>query len=265
MSWAIVASAGAGLVGSLASSKKTSTTPIAPDVYNAYGEKNVSNTGAIASRDALFKALAGYQPELTTATGNYASALTDAATDPRLGASSDYAMRVLGGDYLTSPVVDRYAALAGNQIRSAGADTRARTGAALARGGMGFSTGMLQAAQTGDAAAAVEAARTEAGIKSQNYQAERANQMQAPSLISSAVAQPISYLSMVPGAYLNPLTAQAGLTSTLLGSNQIKDQTLMQNPSLSDSLAKGVGMASSIYDLFKGFGGSGGSDKTTYF
>ena len=250
MPWIVPAISAVGAVASALGNKR-STSQVVPDIYNAYGERNTPNTGAIGSRDAIFNALKGYQPGLTTATGNYASALTGAAQDPRLAASSDYAMKLLRGDYLQSPLVNEYATQAGNQIRAGAGDTRARVGAALARGGQGFSTGQVQALQTGDTAAAARAAELEAQIRGQNYQAERGNQMQAPGLVSGAVREPLNYMSMVPGAYLNPLTTQAGLTTTLLGSNLVKDQTLMQQPSLSDTLAAGANAGVNIYDLLK--------------
>jgi len=249
MSWLTVGTTAAGLVSSYLGSKRP-TQQLAPNVYNPYGELNTPATGAINSRNQIFNSLGAYQPGLTTATGNYASALTSAASDPALQATKNYSTGVLRGDYLSSPQVNNYADLAAAGIKASGADTRARMGAALARGGQGFSTGAVQAAQTGDAAAAAEAERTRAGIKMQNYQAERQIQNQAPGQIQSEVAQPSQFLSGVAGAYLNPLQAEAGLTTQLLGGqNQIKDQTLMQSPSFSDKLAAGLKTGTGLADI----------------
>lgn len=249
MSWLTVGTATAGLASSFLGSKRP-TQQLAPNVYNPYGEVNTPATGAINSRNQIFNSLGADQPGLTTATGNYASALTSAASDPRLKATSDYSMGVLRGDYLNSPMVNDYANKAAAGITAAGADTRARMGAALARGGQGFSTGALQAAQTGDAAAAAEAERTRAGIKMQNYQSERQIQNQAPGQVQTAVGLPSQFLSGVAGAYLSPLQAEAGLTTQLLGGqNQIKDQTLMQSPSFSDKLAAGLKTGTALADI----------------
>jgi len=66
---------------------------------------------------------------------------------------------------------------------------------------MGLGTGVTQALQTGNTAAAAQAAQQEAGIKLQNYQAERQNQMQAPGIISSGITTP------------QPLLSRSGATS----------------------------------------------------
>lgn len=251
--WAMGISAVAGL-GSAYLGSKNKATAIPTDVYNAYGEKNTPNTGAITSRDNIFGRVNDqhFQSQATGFADQYRRALQGAAVDPRLGAVSDYGSAVLRGDYLQSPQVTNYANQAADGINAAGADNARRVGATFARGGQGFSTGMLQALQSARAAAAQKAATTRAGILMQGYQQERGLQQGASDIVSGAVAQPLNYLGQVNNAMYAPLQAQAGLTTQLLGSNQVREPTQVQEPTFADKLAGGVQTATGLYSLYKG-------------
>lgn len=239
-------------IGGLASAfGKTKTKDVAPDVYNAYGERNKPIQGAIEARDRLFRTIndPAFGSASQRATDDYVTALRNASSDPRLTAGSDYASSVLRGDYLDSPIVRDYADKAYESVMGAGADQAARTKASFDRAGLGFGTGLAQALQSTRTAAAQKAAAMRAGILAENYGRERGFQQQAPGMLQDAVAQPSRYLSGVTGALYQPLQLQAGLTTQLLGNNQVRDPMQVQQPGLTDRLAKGVSTGTSLYDL----------------
>lgn len=223
-----------------------------PDTTNAYGEINTPNSGAINSRNSIFNSMANLQPNINAATTNAANATSSAANNPAFGAITNYGTGVMRGDYLNSPTVNNYATQAANRIQAAGADTAARTQEAFGRQGMGLGTGVTQALQTGNTAAAAQAAQQEAGIKLQNYQAERQNQMQAPGIISSGITTPTALAQQVPGQLLNPLQQQAGITNSLLGNAQASQPTLVQQPNLANDLAQGLSSGASVYSALGG-------------
>lgn len=255
MSWAAVGVGAAGIVaGFVQNNNGPKNKSVPATVYNAYGEANQPIKGAITSRDNIFNAINGdaFQSGINGASNLYTSRLKAAAYDPRLSAISNYGSDVLAGRYLTSPVVTGYANQAADTINAAGADEAARSAALYTRGGQGFSTGMLQALQSARTAAAQKAATTRAGILSSNYQNERNMQQGATDIVSNSVNQPLNYLGQVTGAMYQPYQLQAGLTTQLLGQNQIHDPTLIQQPNAMSSIASGINTAAGLYSLYKG-------------
>lgn len=261
----------AGIASSMYSSnqqkKPADKAAAAPDkVYNAYGELNSPITGAIQSRDYIFNQLNSGQTQglLRGNADRYAGELRATADGPELGAIQDYGMSTLRGDYLNSPVVANYARRAGQSIISQDANQAARTKAGFSRAGMGFSTGMAQALQASRAAASTKAAGVEAGILTDNYQNERAIQGTAPSIIQGVQNQRLNYLGSVNDAYLQPLQAQASLTTGLLGNQTIKDPNIYQKPTFGDTLSNGLGTAAGLYSMYKSINpgtGAGGAKK----
>jgi len=269
MGW--IAGAGA-LIGGLSSAygalQKPSQQNLGANFYNAYGQQNTPNSGAITSMGNIFNSLNNgtVNSQATDASGNLVGALNAASDSPLNAASGQYLQNELQGGDLTSPLVNNYANQASNQIISQGANQNARTQANFANNGLGFSTAMQQAQQAGTAATANQAATTKAGILSQNYQQERNLQQGAVNLGESVTAQPSQYLSQINNALYAPYTSQAGLTTQLLGNQTNNPQnTYVQNPNLGNAIGSGVSSATGLYSLFKSMnqqqgGGSGGND-----
>lgn len=249
--WGTVIGGVAGLASSfLGGNKKPTALP--QNRYDIYGRLNTPNTGAISSMEGIFKNIndTGFQGTIGDASKNYAGALTSAANDPGLHSIYNFGQRTLAGDYLQSPIVNSYANQAYTSQLAAGSDQAAQTRARYARAGLGFSTANQQAQDADMASAAGRASLTRAGILSQNYQNERQLQQAAPGMISSAISQPLSYLSQIPSAYYSPLQMQAGLTTQLAGgSSGISTPTYYQDPTLADKLAGGVQTAAGLASL----------------
>lgn len=227
-----------------------------PDAYNAYGELNTPAEGAIKSRDSIFDTVNSdaFQTQSKSLSAQYLKALQNAATDQRTQAVSDYAAKELRGDFLQSPQVTDMANSASDQITAGAADNAARLQAQYARGGTGFSTGMLQGLQANQTAAAVQAARAKSSILGQNYQYERGLQNSAAPLLSAAVAAPATYLAQASDALYQPYQSQAGLTTQLLGGGQqLSPKTMLQTPTLAQNIGTGVKTAQGIYDLYQNF------------
>lgn len=227
-----------------------------PDAYNAYGEINAPMEGAIKSRDSIFDTVNSdvFQSQSKSLSAQYLKALQSAANDQRTKQVSDYAASTLRGDYLQSPQITRMAEGASDQIMAGAADNAARLQAMYARGGTGFSTGMLQGLQANKTAAAAQAARTKASILGQNYQFERGLQQSAAPLLAGAVAAPATYLAQASDALYQPYTTQAGLTTQLLGGGQqLSPKTMLQTPTLAQNIGTGVKTAQGLYDLYQNF------------
>lgn len=239
--WGTVIGGVAGLASSfLGGNNKPTALP--QNFYNMYGQMNTPNTGAISSMQNIFGTLNGgnFQSQINNASKNYAGALTNAANDPGLRSIYDFGQRQLNGEYLNSPIVNGYANQAYTSQLAAGADQAAQTRARYARAGLGFSTANQQAQDADVASAAQKASTTRAGILSSNYQNERQLQQNAPGQISSAISQPLSYLSQIPSAYYTPLQMQAGLTTQLAGGANVSTPQYYQAPGFSDMLAGGI-------------------------
>lgn len=243
-------SAAGGLYSAFNSSK--APTALNPNTYNMYGQMNTPNTGGITSMNNLFGDVnsQGFQSGVQGATNNYTGALNSAANNPGIGSAYQYALGELNGNNLSNPLVNQYANQAYQSNINAAADQNARTNASFARGGMGFSTANQEAQQANTAAAASKGALARSGILSQNEQFERGLQQQAPGLINTEVAQAPNYLSQVTGAMYSPLQSQAGLTSTLVGGNQVASPTYMANPSGAQQLGTGISTANGLYSAF---------------
>lgn len=265
--------AGAGaLIGGLASAYSASqsgkTTSLPAQNYNAYGEVNTPDSGAITSRNNIFGTLnAGtLNNQAAGASQNYANALNSAATSPGLSAAGNLATNEINGSYLNSPTVNNYANQAYNSIIGQGANQNARIQANFANNGIGFSTGMQQAQQANSAATSNQAALARSGILSQNYQAERQLQQGAIGQEESVVAQPSTYLSQINSALYSPYASQASLTTGLLGNSvQSPQNTYVAQPGLGQAIGSGVSTAQGLYSLLNGVGkssgaGSAGSD-----
>lgn len=267
------------LVGGLASaygaSQKSSASSLPANFYNAYGQLNTPNTGAITSMNNIFDSLNNgtVNSQAVGASQNLANSLNSAASNPLNAQGSSMLSGELAGQDLTSPIVNNYANDAYNSIISQGQNQNARTQANYAANGLGFSTGMQQAQQANSAATSNQAATTKAGILSQNYQQERQLQQGAVGLAESEVAQPSTYLSQINNALYSPYTSQAGLTTGLLGSSTYSPQpTYVQNPSLGNAIGSGVSGASGLYSLFNSvaqnnglgtYGSTGGNIQST--
>lgn len=238
--------------GSALLSKNKAPTALPQNRYDIYGRLNTPNTGAISSMEGIFNNVnqPGFQGTIGDASKNYAGALTTAANDPGLHSIYNFGQRTLAGDYLQSPIVNNYANQAYASQLAAGSDQAAQTRARYARAGLGFSTTNQQAQDADMASAAGKASLTRAGTLSQNYQNERQLQQAAPGMISSAISQPLSYLSQIPSAYYSPLQMQAGLTTQLAGGAAGNSTpTYYQDPTLSDKLAGGVQTAAGLASL----------------
>lgn len=239
--WGTVIGGVAGLASSfLGGNKKPTALP--QNAYNMYGQLNQPNTGAITSMQDVFSNINGqpFQNNINSATNNYASALGNAANNPGLASIYNFGQKTLNGDFLQNPTVNGYANQAFNSQLAAGADQAAQTRARYARAGLGFSTTNQQAQDADMAAVAQRASTTRAGILTQNEQYERGLQQQAPGMISSAISQPLSYLSQIPSAYYSPLQMQAGLTTQLAGGANVSTPQYYQAPGFSDQLAGGI-------------------------
>jgi hypothetical protein len=107
---------------------------------------------------------------------------------------------------------------------------------------MNFSTANQQAQAANMAAASARAGETNAATNFTNYQAERQRQSQAPAALQQATDARLNYLGSVPGAYINPLSQEAGLVSGLAtgGSVATPQSTLVKQPGVSDYL-QGIG------------------------
>jgi len=270
MSWVAVgvgvASLATGLYSSSQQSKAAKEAANKPStVYNAYGEANGGNEGAIQSRDAIFERMNSekFQNMLNNNADVYAKESAQAAYSPELASISAYGSDVLSGKYLNSPVVADYARKANGQVMAANADQNARTRATFSRAGMGFSTGMQQAQQADTAAASAKGASLESQIVANNYQNERALQSAAPSIIQGAQNQKLSYLAGVNQAYLNPLQQQAGITTQLLGNNQVQSPTYVQTPTTADTVNNSLGTAVGLYSMYKGLNSGTGKTGST--
>jgi hypothetical protein len=268
MSWVAVGVGAATLIGSLVSSnqqkKAAQGAANKPQlVYNAYGELNTPATGAINSRDTIFNNMNSdeFQKRVAANTDAYSTEIAKSAYGKDMQDISTYGSDVLNGKYLQSPVVANYARGANNQIMAANADQLARSHAMFSRNGMGFSTTMQQAQQADKAASAAKGASLESQILANNYQNERALQSAAPSIITGAQNQRLSYLSGLNNALYAPLQTQAGITTQLLGNNQIKDPTYVQTPTSADSFNNGLSSAVGMYSMYKGLN-SGNTSKT---
>lgn len=227
-----------------------------PDAYNAYGELNTPSEGAIKSRDSIFDAVNSdaFQTQSKSLSAQYLKALQNAAADQHTQQISDYASSTLRGDYLQSPQITNMAQGASDQIMAGAADNAARLQAQYARGGTGFSTGMLRGLQANQTAAAAQAARTKANILGQNYQFERGLQQSAAPLLAGAVAAPATYYAQMSDALYQPYQSQAGLTTQLLGGGQqLSPKTMLQTPTLAQNIGTGVKTAQGIYDLYQNF------------
>lgn len=256
MSWVAVGSAVVGGVASYAGQRGAKK--VNPDQFNAYGEQNAPMTGAVESRNRIFDTInsEGFRGGVEGANADYVSFLRGAADNPNLNAIQDYASRSMRGDFLQNPIITGYADRAAAGINAGGADASSRLASLYARAGQGFSTGQIQAMQGGRTAAAAEAERTRAGILAQNLQSERALQQTAPALLQGVDQQRAGYLGSAAGAMYQPYQLQAGLTTSLLaGGNQIVRPEMQQQPGFSDYLAKGVGTAQSLFDLYKTYSG----------
>jgi hypothetical protein len=255
-------SAGSGIYSASQASKKPSATQVAPaDFYNAYGQKNTPNTGAVNSMNNIFGALnnSNLNNSAAGASGDYVSALQNAANGPQLAGANAYNSNVLSGQYLNSPQVKGYADQAYNSIIGQGANQDARTRANFANNGLGFSTGMQQSQQAGAAATANQASQARAGILSNNYQAERQLQQGAVGNAESLNAQTPNYLSQINSALYAPYTTQAALTTGLLGNSVNSPQgTYAQNPTGANALASGVSTATGMASLLQGLQQSSG-------
>lgn len=262
---AIAVSAAAGVYSAHEASKAASANRLPADVYNAYGEPNTPASGAITSRNNIFSGIntQGFQDASTGASQNYIQSLLHAANNPQLGQAQAYNSDVLGGKYLNSPQVKGYADQAYNSIIGQGANQDARIQAQFANNGLGFSTGMQQAQRANKAATAGQAATTRAGILSSNYQGERQLQQGAVGNELSLNSAAPSYLSQINGALFAPYSAQAGLTTQLLGNAvQSPQPTYIQNPTGADALAAGTSTATGLYSLLSGLKGKFGGGST---
>lgn len=266
MGWiAGVASLVGGLASAYGASQKPTATNLGSNFYNAYGQANTPNQGAITSMQNIFDALNGgsVNGQAVGASQAYANSLNSAASNPLIGSAGNYLSGELSGNDLNSPTVKGYADNAYNSIISQGANQNARTQANFANNGLGFSTAMQQAQQAGNAATANQAATTRAGILSNNYQAERQLQQGAVGLSEGVVAQPSTYLGQITNALYAPYNAQAGLTTGLLGQQTNNPQnTYVQNPNLGNAIGSGVSSASGLYSLFNSISKNNGGGTT---
>jgi hypothetical protein len=229
-----------------------------PTFYNAYGQMNTPNEGAVTSMNNIYGALNNgtVNPQAVAASQAYANSLNSAASNPLLGSANAYTSNELAGGDLTSPIVNNYANQAYNSIISQGQNENARTQANYANNGLGFSTAMQQAQQAGTAATANQAAQTRAGILSQNYQQERQLQQGAVGLGESLVAQPSTYLGQVNQALYAPYQQQAQITTGLLGNNPYSPQpTYVQQPNIGNAIGTGIQSAQGIYSLYNSING----------
>lgn len=235
--------------------------------FNAYGENNTQAKGAIESRDSIFSDInsPGFQSLLNGSSEEYAGSLRDAAHSPLLNQAKGYTSDVLGGGYLESPTVKRFADQAYNSIVSQGRDQDVRTEAQYANNGIGFSSGMQQAQRANRAATAGQAATARSGILADNYKAERQMQQGAVGNAESLASQTPQYLSQINSALFAPYTARAGLTTGLLGSPTASPQpTYVAQPTAANQIATGTSTAAGLYSILnaikaKSGGGSAGN------
>ena len=176
---------------------------------------------------------------------NYANALTTASQNPGWATAADNANKTASGAYLNgSPALDTAMAQNRAQTMATSANNDARIRSQFGQNGLNWSTGNEQAQQANDAAANAQAANTQAQTYLQNYQAERANQNNAGSMLQQATSTPLSYLGQVPGAYTAGLSGPAGLLSGLSSGGQVittgSNSSATDNPSLGSSILSGV-------------------------
>ncbi len=253
--WGTVIGGVAGLASSFLGGGGKKPDALPQNRYDIYGRLNTPNTGAISSMEGIFRNLnaPGFQDNIGDASKNFATSLGTAANDPGLHSIYNFGQKTLNGDYLSSPLVNQYANQAYTSQLAAGADQAAQTRARYARAGLGFSTTNEQAENADMASAAGRGALARSGILAQNYQNERQLQQQAPGVLSSAISQPLSYLSQIPSAYYAPLQMQAGLTTQLAGGQaSTSTPTYYQEPNFADKLAGGVQQGAGLASILNG-------------
>lgn len=255
MGWiAGIGSVVGGLASAYGASQGSKQSTLPASFYNAYGQLNTPNTGAISSMNNIFNSIngTGFGAQTQGASQDLVNSLRGAANSPQLGAANAYNSDVLSGKYLNSPQVTDYANKAYSSIIGQGANQNARTQANFANNGLGFSTGMQQAQQANGAATAGQAATTRAGILSSNYQNERQLQQGAVGNAESLVSQAPNYLSQINSALYAPYNSQAGLTTGLLGQQTNNPQpTYVQQPNIGNVIGQGTGTAAGLYQLFQ--------------
>lgn len=201
---------------------------------NLYG-KNAQN-----ERRSIFGQMDAYNPSMQGAAQNYAQGLQRAATDSGWGEAQGLAKRTMAGQYLSgSPELQGQLDANYNRQMASAADSDARIRSNMARAGMNFSTANQQASQANKAAAAAQAGATNAQTIGQNFANERALQSQSPQMLAAAQSAPLSYLSQIPGAYMQPLMEQAQLVSGLASGAPVAtpNSTIARQPGVADYLA----------------------------
>lgn len=198
-------------------------------------------------RSNIYGQLNQDQPGIQQGTQNYVQGLQSAAANPGWAAAQKSASDTASGAYLGgSPQLQGQLNANYNRALSASADQDARIRSQFARSGMGFSTANQQAQEANRAAAAGQAQGQNAQIIGQNYMAERQLQSQAPQQLAAATQGQTSLLGQVPGAYLSPLTTQAGLVSGLSTGQVATPSTAVYNK---PGLAEESGLTSLIGNL----------------
>jgi len=169
-----------------------------------------------ASRSNIYAQMGANQGAINKGTQAQVQALQSGAANPGWASAQSSAARTAAGGYLGgSPELTGQLNANYNRALSASADQNARIQDQYAKSGMSFSTGNQQAQQANTAAAAGQAQGQNAQIIGQNYGAERQLQAQSPQQLAAATGGQAALLGQVPGAYLNPLQQQAGITSGL--------------------------------------------------
>jgi len=148
----------------------------------------------------------------------------------------------LNGDYLHgTPELDNVVA----RMRASGGREAANQSAGIqeqfARNGVQFSTANQQAQQSAGAAATAKSNDTEAGLRYQNYQNERNNQLSAVGLLDAAQQAPLNYLDKASTAGLAPMSQMGQIIAGLAGNGQLVKPDIMPQKSIGGSMLDLVG------------------------
>lgn len=191
-----------------------------------------------ARREATYGGLDKFQSgEYGQWADDYAARSRTAANNPAFAQGRSNLAAISRGDYLNGTPQLENAIRAGRRTALAPvADTAADLRGQFGRAGMGFSTGMEQAAQANAAAAGARAGEGEQAARLQNYQMERQLQLAAPQMAGALEAIPLQMLQQIPSAYLSPLSQEAEIIQGLSGNaaTATPNSTVVKQPGILD-------------------------------
>lgn len=184
--------------------------------FNPYGERNTPATGAIASRDNIFRYLSQVLPASMGASQEASTSALEASRSPVFQQAQDLGTQFMRGDFLQDPLITRQADRAAAGITGAAADATARGRAQATRAGQTFSSAQNQAAQSGQAKAAFDAESLRTNLLANYMQQARGQQLAGTQVAEQAVRSPIELASQASTVGMAPLAQASQITTGLL-------------------------------------------------